>query len=90
MKKYHYTYVILNLVTKVRYIGVRSCDCLPEQDTSYMGSSKLLTEDIKKYPINSFIKPNTLLGLKSKTQCNIPDVWVGHTTESIGFGIKYV
>lgn len=36
MKKYHYTYLLVGLDHRF-YIGVRSCDCLPEED-SYLGS----------------------------------------------------
>ncbi len=41
---YHYTYIILNKNTQMKYIGVRSCSCLPENDDEYMGSSKILGE----------------------------------------------
>ena len=36
---YHYTYKIHYSDGKY-YIGVRSCNCLPEEDTKYLGSSK--------------------------------------------------
>ena len=35
----HYTYLI-TYTTGKKYIGVRSCKCLPEEDTNYIGSSK--------------------------------------------------
>ncbi len=38
--KYHYTYKITDLDTNKFYIGVRSCDCKPEDDVKYLGSSK--------------------------------------------------
>lgn len=44
--KYNYTYLITNTKENRYYIGVKSCDCLPEENTDYMGSSELLTEDI--------------------------------------------
>lgn len=36
---YHYTYLITYIDGK-KYMGVRSCDCLPEDDSKYLGSSK--------------------------------------------------
>jgi hypothetical protein len=56
MIKYHYTYVIMNLINRMRYIGVRSCSCLPEEDNSYMGSSVYLKSDIIEYRQDSFVK----------------------------------
>ena len=41
---YHYTYIIKNITNQMQYIGVRSCSCLPENDSDYMGSSKPLDE----------------------------------------------
>lgn len=35
----HYTYLLINQFTGMLYIGKRSCNCLPEEDTSYMSSS---------------------------------------------------
>lgn len=52
---YHYTYLITNTNTNMKYIGVRSCNCLPEND-SYMGSSKYLTEDIRQESLANFTK----------------------------------
>jgi hypothetical protein len=43
---YHYTYLITNTTNQMKYIGVRSCSCLPENDDGYMGSSKILDEDM--------------------------------------------
>ena len=34
----------------MKYIGVRSCSCLPENDNEYMGSSKILIEELQKNP----------------------------------------
>jgi hypothetical protein len=36
----HYTYQITNNENHLKYIGVRSCSSLPENDDYYMGSSK--------------------------------------------------
>ena len=47
---YHYTYIIVNKNTQMKYIGVRSCSCLPENDSDYMGSSKILGETLQKTP----------------------------------------
>ena len=34
----------------MKYIGVRSCSCLPENDSDYMGSSKSLDEAMNETP----------------------------------------
>ena len=47
---YHYTYIIKNTTNNIQYIGVRSCNCLPENDSDYMGSSKILGEAMKVEP----------------------------------------
>ena len=47
---YHYTYIIINTTNQMKYIGVRSCNCLPENDSDYMGSSKILNEAMKVEP----------------------------------------
>lgn len=47
-KKYHYTYLILNITNDMKYIGARSCDCLPKLDTKYMSSSKYVEKAIKE------------------------------------------
>ena len=47
---YHYTYIIINTTNQMKYIGVRSCNCLPENDDEYMGSSKILNEAMEVEP----------------------------------------
>ena len=47
---YHYTYIIINTINQMKYIGVRSCNCLPENDFDYMGSSKILNEAMEVEP----------------------------------------
>jgi len=44
---YHYTYIIQDKETKMRYIGVRSSTLTPTEDTNYWGSSKYLPNDVK-------------------------------------------
>jgi len=44
---YHYTYIIKDKKSKMKYIGVRSSKCKPLEDTSYWGSSKYLPKDIQ-------------------------------------------
>jgi hypothetical protein len=41
MRKYHYLYKIINIKNNKYYIGVRSCDCLPDDDLGkqYFSSS---------------------------------------------------
>ena len=48
---YHYTYIITNTTNQMKYIGVRSCSCLPENDSDYMGSSKSLDEAMNETPL---------------------------------------
>ena len=52
---FHYTYIITNTTNQMKYIGVRSCSCLPENDDGYMGSSKILGETLQETP-ESFTK----------------------------------
>ena len=47
---FHYTYLITNTNNQMKYIGVRSCNCLPENDDEYMGSSKILNEAMEVEP----------------------------------------
>ena len=47
---FHYTYIITNTNNQMKYIGVRSCNCLPENDFDYMSSSKILIEVMQKTP----------------------------------------
>jgi len=54
-KKYHYTYMITDTVNKMFYVGVRSCDCDPEEDP-YMSSSKYVKEAIEKHGKDIFVK----------------------------------
>ena len=44
MKYYHYTYEIVYPSGK-RYIGMRSSSVPPEEDTSYMGSSRVIPKE---------------------------------------------
>ena len=39
MKKYHYVYRSFEVGGR-EYIGIRTCNCLPEEDTTYFGSFK--------------------------------------------------
>ena len=51
----HYTYIIINKISKRKYIGMRTCKYEPKND-NYWGSSQPLTEDIGKLGINQFKK----------------------------------
>lgn len=44
----HYTYLIQHNSENKRYIGVRSCDCDPVDDTEYWGSSKHLPSNMQE------------------------------------------
>ncbi len=55
MNKYHYIYLITNLINSKMYIGKRTCKCRI-QDDSYMGSGVHLSRAKKKYGIENFSK----------------------------------
>jgi hypothetical protein len=44
---HYYTYLLIHPITELKYIGVRSCKCLPENDP-YMGSSRAMSSSYKK------------------------------------------
>lgn len=44
---YHYTYLIKDKHSNMKYIGVRSSKCHPKDDTDYWGSSRHLPTDVK-------------------------------------------
>ena len=46
-KKYHYTYLITNKITSMKYFGVRNCVCMPDMDV-YMSSSKYKNKLVAK------------------------------------------
>lgn len=59
MSKYHYVYHISRRIPdlpQLQYIGVRSCNCPPEEDTSYWGSSKYLKKDMKLHGKENYRK----------------------------------
>jgi group I intron endonuclease len=55
MNKYFYIYKITNLINKKVYIGLRRSKVEPEKD-NYMGSGKLLREDMKALGKDKFKK----------------------------------
>jgi hypothetical protein len=71
---YHYTYIITNTTNQMKYIGVRSCSCLPENDSDYMGSSKALDESMNETP-ESFTK--TIIGtFPTRENANADEQWL--------------
>ena len=52
----HYTYLIQHKTEDKRYIGVRSCNCNPVDDTSYWGSSKHLPTNIQEHHVKIILK----------------------------------
>lgn len=54
-RKYAYVYKITNLVNNKIYVGARTTDTNPEDDT-YMGSSHILNKAIRKYGRENFKK----------------------------------
>jgi hypothetical protein len=72
--QYHYTYLITNTTNQMKYIGVRSCSCLPENDSDYMGSSKALDESMNETP-ESFTK--TIIGtFPTRENANADEQWL--------------
>ena len=54
--KYHYTYLIQHKTEDKRYIGVRSSNVHPTEDTDYWGSSKHLPTNIQENHVKIIIK----------------------------------
>lgn len=52
----HYTYLIQHKSEDKRYIGVRSCECEPAEDTTYWCSSKYLPSDIQTTHVKIILK----------------------------------
>ena len=42
---YYYTYLLINVNNDMLYVGKRQSRCLPEEDTSYMSSSKYVPKE---------------------------------------------
>jgi len=81
---YHYTYLITNLspISIERYyIGVRSCNCLPENDP-YMSSSKYLKEAIKTQNKNQFEKVIIEI-CESRDKAVLHEIWL-HNEYNVG------
>lgn len=55
-KQFHYAYEITNVNNGMKYIGSRSCACLPCMDTKYMSSSKTLKKAIEEAENAHFVK----------------------------------
>lgn len=56
---YHYTYQLQDKFSNMKYIGKRSCKCLPEEDIHYWGSSKHLPKDVKLTHTKTILKTHT-------------------------------
>ena len=53
---YHYCYLTTNLVNGMKYFGVRSAECPPEEDHKYMGTGTKILAAIKEHGKKSFSK----------------------------------
>jgi len=49
----HYTYELT--CKNMKYIGVRSCECLPNEDTDYWGSSKYNPKDLREVGVKEVL-----------------------------------
>lgn len=67
----HYTYIIKHKYSKMKYIGVRSCKCLPIEDTSYWGSSKHLPLDVSLTH-----KKRVLATFKTRTEALLHEIFL--------------
>lgn len=54
--KYYYIYKITNIINNKIYIGKRTTNKKPEQDTKYFGSGLYITRALKKYGKQNFTK----------------------------------
>ena len=61
----------------MKYIGVRSCSCLPENDLDYMGSSKILGEAMKVEP-ETFTK-SIIETFSTREDANTNEQWLHET-----------
>ena len=52
----HYTYLITNTADGKKYIGLRTCECNPVDDTQYLGSSESLNNAIAQCGTENFQK----------------------------------
>lgn len=71
-KKFHYVYKITNKTNNQIYVGVRSCDTMPELDTKYIGSGSRITYAIRKYGVSNFDK-EILQTFESRELANIKE-----------------
>ena len=56
-KKFNYVYLTTNLINGHQYVGDRSCDCDPNNDTKYIGSGRpYLQNAIREYGKDNFKK----------------------------------
>lgn len=53
--KYHYVYIVTNLINNKKYVGKRTCSCKIEDD-NYLGSGILISRAISKYGEENFKK----------------------------------
>lgn len=67
-KLFHYVYWITHIPSDRFYVGVRSCDCLPEED-NYFGSGSAWKFLLNKYPKENF-KKEIICVLSSRIEAN--------------------
>lgn len=89
MKKYKYNYVykITNLINQKCYIGVRSSNCKPEEDTKYWSSSKYVKEAITNYGKENF-KKEILSIWKTRVEALNEEIRL-HNKHDVGINTKF-
>jgi group I intron endonuclease len=88
-KRFHYTYLISNLVNGKQYIGDRSCDCFPESDP-YLGSGVYLKQAQGKYGKENFKKEILELFETKQEAYNAQEKYIKkfNTVQSNGYNIS--
>jgi len=90
-KKYLYVYKTTLILDGRVYIGQRGCDCLPEDDTYYLGSGSYFNRALKKYGRKNFVKEIIEICTED-TIDDIEDYWIFYFNptrdKSIGFNLK--
>ena len=58
----HYLYRIVHIPSNRKYIGIRSCECMPKEDTRYRGSGVVMLRLLNVHPEEEFVKMILYIG----------------------------